>query len=312
MHIPNGFLSDPVCAASTLASAAALGYGFMRARETAGFLASGTANSERPAALMAATGAGIFAAQMVNFPVDGGTSGHVIGAALAAIALGPWRGMLTMAVVVAIQCLVFGDGGLSVLGANLWNMAIVGTLVSAVLYQFTTRRVAGTPGRLLGAATAAFGSVLAAAAFCSVELAVSGTYALADVFPAMMSVHLLIASCEAIITTAVVAAAISLAAERRLTSPRSMMVAGLAIAIAVAGLLAPLASSHPDGLERVAENLNFASLATDSFALVPEYEAPGVTWPAAAVAIAGILGVLLVFASSYAVGRTAAVRVPKR
>jgi cobalt/nickel transport system permease protein len=299
MHIPNGFLSDPVCAASTLASAAAIGYGFMRARDT---------DSERSASLMAATGAGIFAAQMVNFPVDGGTSGHLIGAALAAIALGPWRGMLTMSVVVAIQCLVFGDGGLSVLGANLWNMAVVGTLVSAAIYQFTTHRVPGTPGRLLGASTAAFASVLAAAAFCSVELGFSGTYAFANVFPAMMSVHLLIALCEAIITTAVVAAAISLAAERRLTSTRSVMVAGLAIAIAVAGLLAPLASSRPDGLERVAENLNFASLAADSFAIVPDYETPGVAWPPAAVAIAGVIGVLLVFSSSYLLGRTAVER----
>lgn len=303
MHIPNGFLSDPVCAASTLASAAAIGYGFACARET---------NIARPAALMAATGAGIFAAQMVNFPVDGGTSGHVIGAAIAAIALGPWRGMLTMAIVVAIQCLVFGDGGLSVLGANLLNMAVVATLVSWGVYQFTTKRVAGSPGKLLGAGAAAFVSVLAAAACCSLELAVSGTYAMSDVLSAMLSVHLLIALCEAIITTTVVAAALALAAERRLTSPRSVMIVGLAVAIAVAGLLAPLASSSPDGLERVAEDLNFAGLATSSYAIVPEYEAPGIAWPAAAVAIAGMLGVMLVFASSYTLGRTAKVRVPKQ
>jgi cobalt/nickel transport system permease protein len=302
MHIPNGFLSDPVCTVSTLASAAVIGYGFARARE---------ADKARPAALMAATGAGIFAAQMANFPLDGGTSGHVIGAAIAAVALGPWRGMLTMAVVVAIQCLVFGDGGLSSLGANLLNMAVVATLVSWGVYQFTTKRVAGTPGKLLGAGAAAFASVLAAAAACSVELAVSGTYAMNDVFAAMINVHLLIALCEAIITTAVVAAAIALAAERRLASPRSVMIGGLAVAFAVAGLLAPLSSPSPDGLERVAEDLNFAGLAASSFAIVPDYETPGVAWPAAAVAIAGILGVMIVFGSSYTLGRTAKARVSK-
>jgi cobalt/nickel transport system permease protein len=303
MHIPNGFLTDPVCTVSTLASAGVIGYGFSRIREV---------DNSRSAALMAATGAGIFAAQMVNFPVDGGTSGHVIGAALAAIALGPWRGMLAMAVVLAIQCLVFGDGGLRVLGANMLNMAVVATLVSWGIYQFTTRRVAGTPGKLLGAGAAAFGSVLAAASLCAAELAISGTYAPADVFSAMLSVHLMIALCEAIITTTVVAAAIALAAERRLASPRGVMIVGLAVAIGVAGLLAPLASSYPDGLERVASDLNFAGLATSSFAIVPEYEAPGIAWPAAAVAIAGIIGVMLVFASSYTLGRTAGARVSKR
>ncbi len=303
MHIPNGFLTDPVCTVSTLASAGAIGYGFSRIRQ---------ADSSRSGALMAATGAGIFAAQMVNFPIDGGTSGHVLGAAVAAIALGPWRGMLTMAIVLAVQCLIFGDGGLSVLGANVLNIAVVGTLVSWGVYQYTTRRVSGMSGKLLGAGAAAFGSVLAAATICAAELAVSGTYAMSEVFSAMLSVHLLIALCEAIVTTAVVAAAIALAAEHRLSSPRSVMSVGLALAIAVAGLLAPLASSSPDGLERVAQDLNFAALATDSFALVAGYEAPGVAWPAAAVALAGMFGVLVVFASNYTLARAAKVRLPKR
>ena len=266
MHIPNGFLSDPVCTVSTLAAAGSIGYGIARMRRD---------QNVRGAALMGVTGAGIFAAQMVNFPVAGGTSGHVIGAALAAIALGPWRGMLTMAVVLAVQCLVFGDGGLRVLGANVLNMAVVATLVSWGAYQFTSRRVAGTPGKLLGAGTAAFASVLAAAALCSLELAASGTHAVGEVASAMLSVHLVIALCEAIITTAVVAAAIALASQPRLATPGSLVTVGLAAAIVVAGLLAPLASSHPDGLQRVAEDLNFAALATDSFAIVPDYTAQG-------------------------------------
>jgi len=302
MHTPDGFLTDPVCTVTTLASAGAIGYGFAQIRES---------DNSRSAALMAATGAGIFAAQMVNFPVDGGTSGHVIGAAIAAVALGPWRGMLTMAVVLAVQCLVFGDGGLRVLGANVLNMGVVATLVSWGVYQFTTARVSGTPGKLLGSGAAAFASVLAAATFCAAELAISGTYGAAEVFSAMLSVHLTIALCEAIITMAVVAAALAILAEKRVLSTRGIAIGGLALAIAVACLLAPWASSHPDGLERVAEDLNFASLATSSFAIVPDYEAPGIAWPAAAVAVAGLLGVAVVFAGSYTLGRTARVRVPK-
>ncbi len=141
MHIPNGFLSDPVCAVSTAASLAALGVGFARARQT---------DDSRSAALMAATGAGIFAAQMVNFPIQAGTSGHVIGAALAAILLGPWRGMLTMAVVLAVQCFAFGDGGASTLGANILNMAVAGTLSAWALYTLVAGRVSGTRGKLVG------------------------------------------------------------------------------------------------------------------------------------------------------------------
>ncbi|MEX0679401.1 MAG: energy-coupling factor ABC transporter permease [Pirellulales bacterium] len=303
MHIPNGFLTDPVCAVSTLVSAGTIGYGFSRMRET---------DSSRSAALMAATGAGIFAAQMVNFPIDGATSGHVIGAALAAIVLGPWRGMLTMAVVLAAQAFLFGDGGIRTLGANVLNMAVVGTLAASVCYQFTTRRVGGAHGKLLGAGLAAFGSVMAAAALCAAELAASGTYGLSGVFAAMMSVHLVVALCEAVIVMTIVAAALALAADKNALSTKSVLVGGLALAVVVTGLVAPVASSRPDGLERVAVDLNFASLAASSPSVAPDYEAPRIAWPALAVAVAGISGVVFVFVSTYTVGRAAKARVRKQ
>lgn len=301
MHIPNGFLTDPVCTASALASAAALGVGFARARQSA---------SPRSAALVAATGAGIFAAQMVNFPIESGTSGHVLGAALAAIVLGPWQGMLTMAVVLATQCFLFGDGGISALGANILNMAVAGTLVASLCYTLVTRHVAGAKGKLLGAGAAAFGSVLASATLCAVELSASGAYAPAEVFSAMLGVHVLIGLSETLITVALVGAALAGRAEHRRTLHRGAV--GLALAIAVAGLLAPMASSAPDGLARVAEDLQFASLATDSWAIAPDYVAPGVGWPALAVALAGIAGTVFVFVSAYTVGRTATAKVRKQ
>ena len=303
MHIPNGFLTDPVCAASTVASMAALGVGYAKARQF---------DSSRWAALMAATGAGVFAAQMVNFPIDHGTSGHVLGAALAAIVLGPWRGMLTMAIVLAAQCFLFGDGGASALGANILNMAVAPALVASVLYRSATHYVAGTQGKLLGAGLAAMGSVLASATLCSIELAASGTYGLADVFSAMIGIHALIGMCEAILTVAIVAALVAARPAGRSLSTRQLVAGGLILAVAVAGLLAPLASTAPDALDRVAQDLNFASFAAPSWAIAPDYAAPGIGWPALAVALAGIAGVLFVFVSAYTLGRAARVRVRKQ
>ncbi len=294
MHIPNGFLTDPVCTVSTLTSAAALGAGIVRMRQS---------DTSCSSVLMAATGAGIFAAQMVNFPIDQGTSAHLLGAALAAIALGPWRGMLTMAMILTAQCFLLGDGGASTLGANILNMAVAGTLTASVLYSVATRCVADTRGKLLGAALAAFGSVLASATVCAIELAASGTYGFADVLGALLSVHAAIGLSEALLSVAVVGIALS----TQLNRPHSTRGAGwvaLVLAVAVAGLIAPLASTAPDGLERVAQDLNFAALATSSWSVMPEW--------AVAMPLAGIVGVLFVFVSTYTVGRTATAKINKR
>jgi len=303
MHIPNGFLTDPVCAACTVSSLTALGVGVSRLRRM---------DPTRSAPLMAAAGAGIFAAQMVNFPVGGGTSGHLVGAALSAVLLGPARGLLTMAIVLAVQCLVFGDGGTDALGANILNMAVVGTLVAWVLYRATTRYVAGARGQLLAAGVAAFGSVLASAALCAVELAASGKLGFAEVLSAMLSVHAAIGLSEALITVAILAAIHATGTNKRSASARGVVLCGLMLAIGLAGLLAPMASTAPDGLERVAMDLRFATSAADSWAIVQDYAAPGVAWPMLAVALSGITGVVTVFVVTYTVGRTATARVRKQ
>jgi hypothetical protein len=124
-------------------------------------------------------------------------------------------------------------------------------------------------------------------------------------------VHTVIGLAEAAITVSIVAALAAGAPDRAVSSGR-VMAGGLAVALLVAGVLAPWASSAPDGLESVAEKLQFANLATDSWAIAPDYEAPGVGWPALAVALAGIAGTVAVFASTYTLGRTASVRVRKR
>jgi len=142
----------------------------------------------------------IFAAQMINFPVPGGTSGHLLGGVLAGVVLGPWAGTVVLALVLAVQCLVFQDGGLTALGANIVNMALIGCAFSAFLYS-GLRRLIPRFGPTATAALCAWLSVVLAAAACSAELALSGASPFRIVFPAMVAVHTFIGVGEALITT---------------------------------------------------------------------------------------------------------------
>jgi cobalt/nickel transport system permease protein len=140
---------------------------------------------------------------MFNFQVVGGTSGHLLGGVLAAVLLGPWAATLVMACVIAVQALVFQDGGLVVLGANIFNMGVIGTIGGYVVY----RAVAGAFGgearaRIPAAGVAAWLSVVMAAAAVSLELALSGTSPLQVTFPIMVGLHVLIGVGEALITVA--------------------------------------------------------------------------------------------------------------
>jgi cobalt/nickel transport system permease protein len=145
----------------------------------------------------------IFAAQMFNFQVAGGTSGHLLGGVLAAVLLGPWVGTLVMACVVAVQGLMFSDGGLLVMGANIFNMGIIGTLGGYAIYRSLAAVLGGEErGRIPAAGVAAWVSVVAAAVSMSLQLAVSGTSPLEIVLPAMVGVHVLIGIGEALITVA--------------------------------------------------------------------------------------------------------------
>lgn len=297
MHIPDGFLSDPICAATTLASGAAVAIGAARLRTS----------SASPAA-MGAVGAGVFAAQMVNFPIDHGTSGHVLGAAAAAILLGPWTAMLLMTMVLGLQCFLFADGGVASLGANVLNMGVVAVIAASGSFAAVTRYVPGRRGVLVGSAVAGWVSVVAAAAVCSIELACSGAYGLGALAADMLSTHAAIGVGEALVTAGVVAL-VGSTSQREVPSPAwsargvKLWAASLAVALVIASIVAPLASSAPDGLMRVASDLGFADLATGgwSMAAAPDYILPGLAWQPLAVALAGVLGVTAAFAGSYAV-----------
>jgi cobalt/nickel transport system permease protein len=198
MHIPDGFLSPEVAAAAAAVSIGAVGYGLRRAEATL---------DERAVPLLGVTGAFVFAAQMLNFPVAGGTSGHVLGAALAAVLLGPWLAALVLAVVLVMQAFVFADGGVTALGANVLNMGVVGGLGAGLVVGAGRRVLPRTPGAFLGSvAVAAWASVMASAGATALELAASGTVPLGTVLPAMLGVHALIGIGEAVVTVAAVGA----------------------------------------------------------------------------------------------------------
>lgn len=200
MHIPDGYLSSEVCAVTNVGAAGILGYAAVRARDEL---------DEARVPLVGATAAMVFALQMLNFHVAGGTSGHLLGAVLATVLLGPWLGMLVVSVVLGVQAFAFADGGVAVLGANILNMAVVGSLVTAAVLDGTKALRARASGLLGVVAVAAWVSVMAAATATSSELAVSGTIPLATVLPAMLSVHALIGVGEAAISVAVVASVLA-------------------------------------------------------------------------------------------------------
>jgi len=201
MHIPDGFLDNSVAAAAAVPAVAAVGYGVHRA---------GRALDDRRVPLLGVTAAFIFAVQMLNFPVAGGTSGHLLGGALAAILLGPWLACIVMAVVVSGQAFVFADGGVTALGANVLNMGVVGALGVGLLMVAARHVLPRTRGAFLAVAGAgAWLSVMAGAALTAAELGASGTVPLATVLPAMLGVHALIGVGEAVITVAAVGAVLA-------------------------------------------------------------------------------------------------------
>jgi cobalt/nickel transport system permease protein len=201
LHIPDGFLSGGVAAICGVLAIAAVAYGLRVANVEL---------DEGRVPLLGVLAAFIFAAQMLNFPIAGGTSGHFLGATLAAVLLGPWLACLVMAVVIAVQAFAFADGGISALGANVLNMGVLGALLAGFLVVAAMRAVPHTRAGFLGVVGAvSWLAVMAGATATSVELSASDTVPLATSLPAMLGVHSLIGVGEAIITVAAVSAVLA-------------------------------------------------------------------------------------------------------
>jgi len=299
MHIPDGFLSTLVSIVLWVVSAVAVAYALRRVGRDLG---------ERQVPLMGVLAAAIFAGQMLNFSVTGGTSGHLLGAALATILLGPWAAVIILTSVVSIQALIFQDGGLLALGANLFNMAVIGVTVSYFVYTSIRKLARGKSWGIFGGGfAAAWLSIVIAALACALELALSGTSPANISVPAMGGIHMLIGIGEGLITVG--ALAFLYAARRDLlhigdAAPRgakAIWVGGLVIAGLLA-VLSPLASAHPDGLEWVAEQKGFfEAVRTPLYNIFPDYVFPGIRNGALATIVAGIIGVFLVFGTALGV-----------
>ena len=292
LHIPDGFLSLTVAIGFWIVSTLMISLAIKNVELTL---------EDRKVPLMGILAAAIFAAQMLNFAVAGGTSGHLIGAALATILLGPWEAIIVMASVVTVQTLIFQDGGLIVMGANLFNMAIISVFVAN--WTFTTfKKILGQKRSALFVSgfAAAWLSVFVSALAAALELAVSGTSPANVAIPAMAGVHALIGLGEGGITIGALGVLyavhrdILLVEANQLKSKKTLWFGGLATVLILL-VVSPFASQYPDGLEWVAEQQQFLRLQRPAlFEIIPDYVFPGIANEAAATIIAGIIGIILV------------------
>lgn len=278
MHVPDGFINAPVSAVAGVVAAGAVAVSLKGARREL---------DEKTAPLAGLVAAFIFAVQMLNFPVAAGTSGHLLGGALAAILVGPYTGILCISVVLLMQGILFADGGLTALGVNILDMGIVTTVVAYALFRGLVGLLPRTRRSTTGAAfVAALVSVPAAACAFTLMYWIGGTtdIPIGKVFTAMVGVHVLIGIGEAVITALTVGAVIAVRPDlvhgaRGLTAPlklridgelvdapapepvaaapaarsnRGLWATGLVTALVLAGFVSFYASASPDGLEKVA------------------------------------------------------------
>ncbi len=336
MHVPDGFLDASTSAATAVLAASAVGIALRRARVEL---------DERAAPLAGLTAAFVFAAQMINFPVGVGTSGHLLGGALAAVLVGPWTALLCLTVVLVVQALLFADGGVTALGTNVTLMGVVTVLVGwmvtrAVLAVAPRRPASVVPASFLGALL----SVPASAA------AFVGLYALGGpvqlpmtaLLASMLGWHLVIGLGEAVITALTVSAVVAVrpdlvhaarglrptlrlrtadgemsvtptASPPRWTSRRPVA-AALGVTVLLAGVVSSFASSSPDGLERVAGDHGFLDRARASVSAASplgDYAVAGLDG-AVSVGLAGLAGVAATVALGWLVSRVAVSRRTSR
>lgn len=304
MHIPDGFLNTKTAVTTGLLAAGALAVALRRAQV---YLPA------RRVPLLGLAAAFVFAAQMINFPVAGGTSGHLLGAVLVAALLGPGAAVIVISAVLIVQCLMFADGGISALGANIFNMAVVGGVAGWAIFYVVRSLAKGLFGAILAAGFAAWCSTVLASVACAGELAVSRTVGWSVALPTMAGIHMLIGIGEGLITALVLVGVARVRPELlepvgTERSPRpygAIVVYGVLIALGLALFVSPLASSWPDGLDKTAEMLGFSHKVTAPLVPAPlaEYEMPGLNGSVLATSIAGFTGTVVVFALAWVVAR---------
>ncbi|MEZ5297289.1 MAG: energy-coupling factor ABC transporter permease [Ilumatobacteraceae bacterium] len=322
MHAPDGFLEPTVAAVTALISVVVLAVSLRAARDELG---------DRQVPLAGITAAFVFAAQMFNFPVASGTSGHLLGGALAAILLGPYVGTVVVSVVVVVQALLFADGGITALGYNVLNMAIVPAFGGWALYRLFRRVLpSNASGVVFATGLAAAASVVLSSMAFSIEwlFGASAPVPFDTVFTAMVGVHFLIGIGEGVLSALMVSAVLATrpdlvagardldldaVADRRPVGARGFVLGGVLVAVFFAAVVSQFAVDDPDGLERVAIDQGFESSADEhaiADSIFADYATRGIGNETVSLAVAGVAGVALTLLVGY--GIVAAARRPGR
>jgi cobalt/nickel transport system permease protein len=291
VHIPDAMLHGTICPVTAVVSALGVA--------GASYVALKSPN--KPTATQFGTiSALIFAGQMMNFPIANGTSGHLLGGVLASALMGYPFGILALTLVITIQSLVFADGGLSVLGTNILNMALIGAGLGGIIHATLVKKLTLTGFNYLALGIAAWIAVLLAAVAVSFELAISGTIAFTQVITAMLSTHILIGWGEALIT---VGCCWLLVRDKPIVSNNWNIMAPLMASMIIALMLSPFACGFPDGLEWVAEQYQLFHQSAPTFvAPLANYVVPGLNQEIFATGIAGLIGVLITFSMAWIIG----------
>ncbi|MET1125109.1 MAG: energy-coupling factor ABC transporter permease [Archaeoglobaceae archaeon] len=283
MHIPDGYLDPSIAATFYILSMAVIAYSIRKTKvlpQHFGVVA-----------------AAIFAAQMLNWPIPGGTSAHFVGGALAGILLGPYAGCLAMSVVLIVQCLVFADGGITALGANIWNMAVVNVFVGYGIFKALEKY------RSAAAFLAGWLGITLAAVFAGLEVGLSKhfIYGMEVAVPVMGFWHALLGVVEGVVTAAVVSVA-RVEAEAAVSKKPLAVIAAMIIVSPLFAYAAELVG-YTEPLERAAEELGLEEGSIYP-GLIPDYEIPGLGY--ASSLVSGAVGILIVLALAYLLNARAA------
>jgi cobalt/nickel transport system permease protein len=305
MHIPDGFLDPKTAITTGILSFSGLGWALRTMKHH---------SIQRKVPLIGLAAAFVFVAQMINFPVASGTSGHLLGATLIAVLLGPCSAIIVMSSVLIVQCLLFADGGILALGANIFNMAIVAPISGYGIYKLIRPILKDKRGQITAVAFASWCTIILSSIFCAGELAWSGTAPWNTAFPAMAGIHMLIGIGEAIITALVIAAISKTRPELLHENNYSgnenrsggMPVYTMLVALGLLLFIVPFASPWPDGLERVAMTLGINHGSPSQPIIdspLSEYKIPGISSLTIAAILAGVIGAAVVFGLSYILAR---------
>lgn len=309
MHIPDGFIDGKTAATTGALAAGSVALALRQVRQKL---------PPRQIPLLGLAAAFLFAAQMLNFPVVAGTSGHLVGGVLVAAMLGPSAAVVVLTAVLVVQCFLFQDGGVLSLGANIFNMAVLGAGGGWLVYRALFALLPGLRGQITAVAFAGWFSTVLAATACAGQLAWSGKVDWKSACTAMTGVHLLIGLGEGVISALVFAAIQRTHPELMQPGGRAggrpwgeLVRYGLLVSVGLAVFVAPFACPWPDGLESVAAKLGFVPAPTVTPALpalAPDYAVPGIHSAVLATALAGAAGCLIVFVLALLLGH---VLVPK-